>query len=368
MIKFKPELYPNSKTGKEPDVEVIIQDPKDWIYSLKRDGGRLELCFDAAYNRSMKRNPSEHIQRMWKDVQLILQAPEHVVIEAEFYSPNMTFGEIMHFFKCADVTSDKERKKLELEWSKTNGGTTTYTKTKDGEPYEQAWEFPGRDVDWLCTWHPCLKFYAFNLMSTAFPDVPKIKRTNTLERGIHRYTNKVGIDEAEVVFVDQNDFEHVDELYQAFDQAKLDNLEGLVVMRKDCVYKQGRHSATYKDTFKLKDDNLEFDGVILSVEEGTQAKEGTEKTINELGRSRTSQLKEDREPSGIAKGFKVRMEDGNELTVSLKGYDHPDRRKLLITAEEYVGKWIRFTGMAPVKEGGCPRHAHFEKGNFRDEK
>jgi hypothetical protein len=28
----------------------------------------------------------------------------------------------------------------------------------------------------------------------------------------------------------------------------------------------------------------------------------------------------------------------------------------------YIGQTIRFTGMGAVKEGGCPRHAHYTKG------
>jgi hypothetical protein len=27
-----------------------------------------------------------------------------------------------------------------------------------------------------------------------------------------------------------------------------------------------------------------------------------------------------------------------------------------------IGQTIRFTGMGAVKEGGCPRHAHYTKG------
>jgi hypothetical protein len=70
--------------------------------------------------------------------------------------------------------------------------------------------------------------------------------------------------------------------------------------------------------YKIKEDNLQFDGVILSLEEGTEVIEGVDKKINELGRSVTSKLKEHRTPSGLCKGFKVLMDDGNELTVSLK--------------------------------------------------
>ena len=360
--KRKPELYPNSKTGKEPDIEKIVVDPTDWLWSYKRDGGRLGLQNGPALNRSLKKNTSSHVQKMWEDAQAILDLPDDIAIEAEFYSPNMTFPEIMHFFKCSDITSAKTRKKHEIEWKKTSEGTKTYTKTVKGKEVEQDWEFPGRDVDWLCEWHSCLKFYAFNLVDHSDLSLTKEERSIILESLL------TGCDLPDFVYVKQNPFEDKDVLYQAFDQSKLDELEGLVVMRKDCKYKYGRHSDSYKDTFKLKDDNLEFDAVILGVEESTVVKADVAKTINELGRSRTSQLQDDRLPSGMAKGFLVRLEDGQEMTVSLNGYDHPARKRLLVEEDKYIGKWIRFTAMAPVKVGGKPRHAHFQKGNFRDEK
>jgi hypothetical protein len=56
------------------------------------------------------------------------------------------------------------------------------------------------------------------------------------------------------------------------------------------------------------------------------------------------------------------MDDGNELTVSLKDYPHPERRAMLLDPSPYIGQTIRFTGMGAVKEGGCPRHAHYTKG------
>jgi hypothetical protein len=42
---------------------------------------------------------------------------------------------------------------------KTVGGTISYTKKVGNVNVDQHWEYPGRDVDWLCTWQPCLKLY-----------------------------------------------------------------------------------------------------------------------------------------------------------------------------------------------------------------
>jgi hypothetical protein len=59
------------------------------------------------------------------------------------------------------------------------------------------------------------------------------------------------------------------------------------------------------------------------------------------------------------------MDDGNELTVSLKDYPHPD-----IIFRPFSLYWTdnTFHRNGCRKEGGCPRHAHYTKGNIRDEK
>jgi hypothetical protein len=53
------------------------------------------------------------------------------------------------------------------------------------------------------------------------------------------------------------------------------------------------------------------------------------------------------------------MDDGNELT-SLKDYPHPERRAMLLPFSLY---WTDNTfHRNGLKEGGCPRHAHYTKG------
>jgi hypothetical protein len=93
------------------------------------------------------------------------------------------------------------------------------------------------------------------------------------------------------------------------------------MMHKNSSYKMGRHSLNSGMAYKIKEDNLQFDGVILSLEEGTEVIEGVDKKINELGRSVTSKLK-NTYSSGLCKGFKVLMDDGNELTF-FKGLPSP---------------------------------------------
>jgi hypothetical protein len=61
----------------------------------------------------------------------------------------MNFAEIMHFFRSEDVTSLKS--KHEAEWKKQSVELSPTLKVGNVN-VDQHWEYPGRDVDWLCTW------------------------------------------------------------------------------------------------------------------------------------------------------------------------------------------------------------------------
>jgi hypothetical protein len=59
------------------------------------------------------------------------------------------------------------------------------------------------------------------------------------------------------------------------------------------------------------------------------------------------------------------MDDGNELTVSLKDYPHPERRGYAFRPFSLIGQTIRFNGIAVKRRmSSCPLH----KRNIRDEK
>jgi hypothetical protein len=357
MNTYKPMLLPNNKAGVAPDWEERIQDVPAWLFSNKLDGARVNIREDGTVKgRSLKDLPSIHINQMGKDIAELLNIQEGSIIEAEFFSPEMTFSEIMHFFKTEDVTSKHTKLKYAKLWHKTGGDVAN------------GWKYPGRDVQWLTTWHDSLKFHAFDVVSVPHPEATKVVRTLALGRYCDDYKDAMDGLSLDLVMIPQFALRDIDAMYQMYDQAIMDGYEGIVAMHKGSCYKFGRHTLNAKQAFKIKDDNQEFDGLIVGVEESTVAIEGAPKTTNELGRSVTSKLQEHRQLSGMAKGFLVRMDDGNELTVSLKGFDHPARIKMLQEPFKWIGETIMFTGMNPVKEGGCPRHAHYTDGNIRDAK
>ena len=363
---FKPQLYPNFGVGVVPDWDELIKVPEDWMVSYKYDGNRAELKLGGAFGRSLKPIKSWHIQAMAE--QMYKKYPTlsdpNVIVEAEFYAPGFTFAELQHLYRIGDVTAPHTRKELENEWRKTNGGTETYKAWRKirgvKTEVDVAWGFPGRDVDWLCMWHSELRFYIFD-MYMGDDSMTKLER-------YMKITDTFPTHCPYQVPVVQYKFDSVAKLTEFYDYAVELGLEGLMLVKEIAPYKRGRYSEEQAMAFKMKNDINEVDGVITDVLEGDKVKDGVARTTNELGYSVTSAKQDDREPSGKAKGFEVLLDDGQTTTVSLKGYSDSEKVLLLADAPKYRGRAIRFNAMAPVKEGGLPRHAHFTKGNFRTNK
>jgi hypothetical protein len=104
---------------------------------------------------------------------------------------------------------------------------------------DQHWEYPGRDVDWLCTWQPCLKLYVLTILKELMSRT-KEQRYESLQA---IWDNSRIIDDLNdiAVLVKQTQYTSIDEV-QAYDQAIISGYEGLVMMHKNSSYKMGRHS------------------------------------------------------------------------------------------------------------------------------
>ena len=352
-IKFKPMLLANDEAGASIIWEERIEHPGDWLASIKDDGVRMELFGDGSVlGRSLKPVPSIHVQRMAKEFNKSFKF--NGVVEAELYAEGMTLPEIVHFSRAVDVEDPKYKKKWDALWKKTNQGTTSYKKTVKGEQIDAVWDFPGRTPEWLCTWQPSLYFQVFGCFPYEQPHLTMEERYNLIKpiadvKGCWKLVNQWTEDTVESIKL-------------SFSGTQDNEREGLVLMHKGGGYKRGRVTLLEKIGYKFKDFNIEFTCTILQVVEMTQAIAGAPKTTNELGRSVTSKLAEHREPTGMAKGFKVLLADGQDMIVSLNGYNHQDRRNLWLYREKFPGKVITCTGGKPVKVGGKPRSAHYTKG------
>lgn len=353
-------LLMNDEAGAIIDWSTRITHPEDWFWSIKDDGVRVEMMSgdSPGLSRALKPIRSIWVQALVKHFQKCYNW--NGVVEAEIYAPGMNLSEIAHFVNTVNVEDPKYKKKWDLEWKKTAQGTSTYKKTVKGKVVDQPWLFPGRTPEWLCTWHKELHLQIFGCFPFTQPLATMEERYILL--------NSVGIKDDDTKpwkVVKQNKLKSLEEMEGQFEAAQLLDREGLVLMHREGQYKQGRISSVKQALdigFKYKETNIEFVCVVLDVVEADMATPDAPRFTNELGRTVTSKLAEHRMPSGLAKGFLVLLEDGQQMTVSLNGYDHPLRKKLLENKQATKGAVLTCTGMKPVKVGGKPRSAHYTRG------
>ena len=386
---FKPNLIPNSDIANPIDLKTIIGDNvKDWVISFKKDGCRMEINSDM--NASILSRSLEPVASIWLNNRYKALAEKckelGMILEGEIYAHGWRFPEIVRIFKTEDITNKKKVKELTADLLKYNlKGTVNKPKWEtvapshaiilDKQRYKSKFEtnWPRRTVEFMSTYSEDIKLWPFDCF---FPDFPQLEFRERMEKLFWNIENPAGelnefrdilnvggwynISEETTTMITK--WEDIEFLYNTI----LDRgFEGLVLAKADRTYKMGRSTEKEATIFKMKEDKNEYDGIVLDILEGTVVKEGVERTTNELGRSVTSKLQEDREPSGIAKGILTEYE-GHQHTVSFQGYSHEELREILENKKQYIGKWFKYQGMAPVKN--IPRHAHIQVNGFRDEK
>lgn len=353
MVKFKPNLIDNEpKNGsftKKMREDLIDKHGGigKYIVFLKKDGCRLELGLgDDVLSRSLKPPGSNLVKKRFEKLNKICR-DLNMIVEGEFYMHGESFNHINRFFAKSDVTTPEYKKEL--------------LKMQADKPAAFYDKYRGKDIEFLTTFHEDLKFWAFDFIIRDRPDLVGFQ-----ERWIEAIKRLEGVSREDLYLVmpvplEVYSFALLDHAYK---NALKDGYEGLVLTHEDHIYKYGRSTLKSGTIFKMKEDKEEYDGVVLDVEESTVVKEGVDKTINELGRSKTSKKKGDRLPSGMAKGFVVEYEGLGTFCVGLNGFDHDARKELLANKKKYIGRHFRYTGMKPVKD--FPRHAFFD--TWRDEK
>lgn len=353
MKKFKPNLIDNEpKDGSftKEDREAIITSKGgigEYIIFPKKDGCRLEIGVGPKIlSRSLKEPGSDLVKKRFDRFHQICLSLK-ILVEGEFYMHGETFNHINRFFAKSDVTTPEYLKEL-----------TTMREKKPEAFYEK---FRGKEIPFLTTFHEDLKFWAFDFIILDRPDLVGFK-----DRWVEAYRRlkEYDLEFLYVVMPEPIHAETFEELDIAYQKALDEGYEGLVLVHKDHIYKYNRSTLKEGTIFKMKEDKEEYDGIVIGVEESTVVKEGVEKTTTELGRSKTSKKKDDRLPSGMAKGFLVEYEGLGTFCVGLNGFDHEARKEVLDNKEKYIGRHFKYTGMKPVKD--FPRHAYFDC--WRDEK
>lgn len=353
MENYKPNLIANEpKDGSftaEMRDEIIKANGgyKKYRILKKKDGCRLVVGLDKGIlSRSLKKPGSDLVVKRFTyfhNLCLLL----NIVVDGEFYMHGEPFNIINRFFTKKDVSLETYKKSLQ--------------KSLDKDPQGFKEKYRGKDIDFLTKFHEGLKFWAFDFIITDRPDLVGFEERyqEALKRleGVDFYKHYVVMPEIETV----NSQEELEDLYQ---ETLSEDYEGLILVHVDHEYKNGRSTLKSGTLYKMKEDKEEYDGIVLAVEESTIVKEGTEKSVNELGRSVTSKKKGDRLPSGMAKGFTVEYEGLGTFCVNLSGFSHEARKEVWENRDKYIGRHFKYTGMKPVKD--FPRHAYFDC--WRDEK
>lgn len=352
---FKPNLIPNNPKDDSFNREAVINKNGGhsmYIATLKKDGCRLQLIDGKVLTRSLKEPKSNLVVSRFKEISERLAAVG-VAVDGEFYKHGLKFNEIFRFFSKADVTDPAYKKKLEKELA------------KNPEKFKKDYE--GRDIEFLTTFPDDLKIWIFDGIIV---DAPGLTRYQDRMIELSHRVRKAGLERhIHIEMPTFYDIQNEDTLESLFQDALEDGWEGLVLTHRGHEYKYGRNSLSQGTLLKLKNDALEYDGVVLDVLEATQVKDGVEKSVNELGRSVTSKKVGDRESSGMAKAFLVEFfndkgDSVGEFSVGLKGFDNTDKTDLLENKSKYIGRHFTYTAMEPVRD--FPRHAYFR--NWRDDK
>lgn len=347
---FKPNLIPNNPKDGSVDLDKIIQKNggyNQYLISRKKDGCRLHLIESKVLTRALKVPGSklvvERFQELSKELHKI-----GVAVDGEFYMHGLKFNAIFRFFSKSDVTTISYLNELE--------------RAQERDPKKFRNEYDGLSIDFLTCFHDNLKLHIFDGILLDRPDIKGFQdRMFEIRERLKTLPSHL------LEFVEIAKFDVIDSkalLNNLYEDALELGYEGLVLTHKDHEYKFGRNSLSQGTLLKMKDDALEYDGIVLDVPEATSIKDGVARTTNELGRSVTSKKKDDRELSGLAKGFLVQFENLGTFTVGLKGFSNEMKQELLENKSSYIGRHFKYTGMVPVKD--FPRHAYFDV--WRDEK
>lgn len=356
LKNFKPNLIPNNLKSQETDFDKLIKKNGGYgkyIILPKKDGCRLEIMGGKVLSRAMKEPGSKLVIKRFRPFAELCEMI-NIAVEGEFYMHGQKFNSIFRFFSKSDVTTPEYRNQLEKEQKK--------------NPEKFSNDYDGLEIDFLTTFHEDLKFYLFDGIVLDRPDLIGFEERMV---EIMKRLNDFSQEKYSLQFVDYPELHSPSDLtwdieaLQGIYEFTLNyGFEGLVLIHKDHKYKFGRNSLNEGTLLKMKEDSLEYDGIIIDVLEGTNVKDGVEKTVDNLGYSETSKKKGDRESSGIAKGFLVEFEGKGTFIVGLQGFDNESKKDLLSFKDQYIGKHFKYTGMKPVKD--YPRHAFFKC--WRDEK
>ena len=298
---FKPQLCPNE----QPDISKLRF---PLLASFKYDGIRAIFINGKLLSRSLKPLENKSLNDRFHAIKQYSK-DNNVILDGEFYTDSVPFNDLSGIIRSDDKELPED----------------------------------------LC-------FYCFDYLTeenkTFMARVKDYNHARDLEKECKGYFHPVT----------QKVIGDIETLEASFQFALEHGFEGLILRNPTSHYKFGRASLKQDIAYKMKP-YVTFDAKIINVVQATEAREGSEKTINELGRSVTSQKKADRVLINKAAVFTV-LYEGKELGVTIALTDI-EKEEIWVNKDKYLGRWIEYKGML-VGSKDLPRHPVFLR--YRDDK
>lgn len=300
---FKPQLIAND----EIDINQLTY---PLLISTKMDGIRMIVKDGQILTRSLKPLPNLQLNQKFEPLRKFTEEKD-VILDGEVFAPGIPFQFIVSCVMTQDYTDILAIKK----WSKLC--------------QEHDYIISRQEV------FDKLKFYCFDSIKDKNNEISFCNRHDFIEECL------VGFCDIACP-VEQIPVSNAKEVEEYFEQVLEEGFEGLIIRNAKSPYKYGRTRISENNSYKLKPWATE-DAKIIGFVQATKVNEDVEKTITELGNSRTSKKKEDRHLIEKAQAFVVDF-NGKELSVPIA---MPDAQKEYIWShkEEYLNQWIEFKYM-----------------------
>jgi len=299
MKTFKPLLCPND----EIDLNTLTY---PLLASTKMDGCRLLFKQGEIVTRSLKSLPNKQLNEKFEPLRKFSEQG-NLILDGEVFAPGIPFQFIVSCF----MTEDCDDKKSIKKWTEL---------CQEHDYFISRQEVLDK-----------LKFYCFDCLTDE--NLPFQRRIGDVE--FHSLLQ-------DIVLVKHVRVNNVKEVTSYFNKVLEQGFEGLILRNPEGKYKYGRCTIKENNAYKLKP-WATIDSKIIGFIQATQVNEDAEKTVNELGRSRTSKRQEDRHTIDKAQAFVVDF-NGKELSVPIS---MPDEKKEYIWKhqDEFLGKFVEYKYM-----------------------
>lgn len=312
---FKPQLCPNDEID-------IYQLNYPLLISTKMDGCRLLIRNGQLLTRSLKPLVNIQLNQKFEPIRKLSEEIQ-ITFDGEIFAPNIPFQFIVSCFMTQDY-NDKTAIKKWNELCKEHN----FFMTRE-EVFNQ------------------LKFYCFDMVDDELiKDCYFNARLEQSKLYMLRFPD-IAFPVEHIIVDNPKDVEDF------FNLSIEQGMEGAILRNPKSLYKYGRCTVKENNSYKLKP-WATIDSKIIGIIQATAVNEDAEKTINELGMSRTSKKQDDRHLVEKANAFLVNY-NGQEASIPIALTDEK-KKYIWEHQEEYIGKYVEYKFMKiGMKENGLPR-------------